>query len=91
MFCFFGSPPNGLTAAQLFQWRKAYLGGSLVDVGPNEIVVPASELQTRWCSDGLELPCDNGERESAWHFHWTAATGAGWQLPKALMHDWLET
>jgi transposase len=36
---------HGLTAAQLFQWRKAYLEGSLVAVGANETVVPASELQ----------------------------------------------
>ncbi len=35
---------HGLTAAQLFQWRKAYLEGSLVAVGANETVVPASEL-----------------------------------------------
>ncbi len=36
---------HGLTAAQFFQWRKAYLEGSLVEVGANETVVPASELQ----------------------------------------------
>ena len=36
---------HGLAAAQLFQWRKAYLEGSLVAVGANETVVPASELQ----------------------------------------------
>ena len=36
---------HGLTAAQLFKWRKAYLEGSLVAVGANETVVPASELQ----------------------------------------------
>ena len=36
---------HGLTAAQLFQWRKAYLEGSLVAVGANETVVPASEFQ----------------------------------------------
>jgi transposase len=36
---------HGLTAAQLFHWRKAYLEGSLVAVGANETVVPASELQ----------------------------------------------
>ncbi len=36
---------HGLTVAQLFQWRKAYLEGSLVAVGANETVVPASELQ----------------------------------------------
>jgi transposase len=36
---------HGLTAAQLFQWRKAYLKGSLVAVGANETVVSASELQ----------------------------------------------
>jgi putative transposase len=36
---------HGLTAAQLFQWRKAYLEGSLVAVGANETVVLASELQ----------------------------------------------
>jgi transposase len=35
----------GITAAQLFQWRKAYLQGSLMVVGANETVVPASELQ----------------------------------------------
>ncbi|MFM2035247.1 MAG: is2 insertion element repressor [Pseudomonadota bacterium] len=35
----------GITAAQLFQWRKAYLQGSLMAVGSNETVVPASELQ----------------------------------------------
>jgi transposase len=34
-----------LTAAQLFQWRKAYLEGSLVAVCANETVVPASEFQ----------------------------------------------
>ncbi len=36
---------RGLTAAPLFKWRKAYLEGSLVAVGSNETVVPASELQ----------------------------------------------
>ena len=36
---------HGLTAAQLFQWRKAYLEVSLVAVGANETLVPASELQ----------------------------------------------
>jgi transposase len=35
----------GITAAQLFQWRKAYLQGSLMAVSANETVVPASELQ----------------------------------------------
>jgi len=35
----------GISAAQLFQWRKAYLQGSLMAVGVNETVVPASELQ----------------------------------------------
>jgi transposase len=34
-----------LTAAQLFLQRKAYFEGSLVAVGANETVVPASELQ----------------------------------------------
>ena len=34
-----------ISAAQLFQWRKAYLQGSLMAVGANETVVPASELQ----------------------------------------------
>ena len=34
-----------LLDGQLFQWRKAYLEGSLVAVGANETVVPASELQ----------------------------------------------
>jgi transposase len=36
---------HGLTAAKLFQWRKAYLEGYLVAVGANETVVPAYELQ----------------------------------------------
>ncbi len=35
----------GITASQLFQWRKAYTEGSLVAVGANEPVVPASDLQ----------------------------------------------
>jgi transposase len=35
----------GITASQLFQWRKAYTEGSLVAIGANEPVVPASELQ----------------------------------------------
>ena len=35
----------GITAAQLFQWRKAYLQGSLMALGANETVAPASELQ----------------------------------------------
>jgi len=39
------TPNHGLTEAQLFQWRKAYLEGSLVVVGANETVVSASELQ----------------------------------------------
>jgi transposase len=36
---------HGLSAAQLFQWHKAYMEGSLVAVGANESVVPASDLQ----------------------------------------------
>jgi transposase len=36
---------NGLTAAQLFQWSKAYLEGPWVAVGANETVVLASEHQ----------------------------------------------
>ncbi len=36
---------HGLSAAQLFQWRKAYMDGSLLAVGANETVVPASDLQ----------------------------------------------
>ena len=35
----------GISAVQLFQWRKAYLQGSMMAVGANETVVPASELQ----------------------------------------------
>ena len=35
----------GISAAQLFQWRKAYLQGSLMAVGANETVLPESELQ----------------------------------------------
>ena len=35
---------HGQTASQLFQLRKAYLEGSLIAVGANETVVPASEL-----------------------------------------------
>jgi hypothetical protein len=36
---------HGLTAAHLFQWRKVYLQGSLVEGGANEIVVLAAEPQ----------------------------------------------
>lgn len=35
----------GVAASQLFQWRKAYADGSLVAVGANEPVVPASEMK----------------------------------------------
>jgi transposase-like protein len=35
----------GITEAQLFQWQKAYLQGSLMTVGANETVVSASELR----------------------------------------------
>lgn len=35
----------GVAASQLFQWRKAYTEGSLVAVGANEPVVPASQMQ----------------------------------------------
>jgi transposase len=35
----------GVSASQLFQWRKAYTEGSLVAVGANEPVVPASQMQ----------------------------------------------
>ena len=41
----YGAKEHGLTTAQLFQWRKARLEGSLVAVGANETVVPAPELQ----------------------------------------------
>jgi transposase len=36
---------HGLSAAQLFQWRKDYFEGSLEAVGANETVVLATELQ----------------------------------------------
>ncbi len=36
---------HGLSAAQLFHWRKVYLQGSLVAVGANETVFPVSDLQ----------------------------------------------
>jgi transposase len=35
----------GIAANQIFQWRKAYIEGSLIAVGANEAVVPSSELQ----------------------------------------------
>jgi transposase len=35
----------GINTSQLFQWRKAYLEGSLVAAGANEPVVHASDLQ----------------------------------------------
>jgi transposase len=34
-----------ITASLLFQWHKTYTEGSLVAVGANELVVPASELR----------------------------------------------
>lgn len=34
-----------VSTSQLFQWRKAYAEGSLVAVGANEPVVPASQMQ----------------------------------------------
>jgi transposase len=35
----------GIAANQIFQWRKAYIEGSLVAVGANEAVVLSSVLQ----------------------------------------------
>lgn len=35
----------GITAAKLFQWRKAYLQASPMAVGATETVLPAFELQ----------------------------------------------
>jgi transposase len=34
----------GIAVSQLFQWKKAYTEGSLVAVGANQPVVPASEM-----------------------------------------------
>ena len=34
----------GIAAAQLFQWKKAHQGRSLVAVGAGEPIVPASEM-----------------------------------------------
>ena len=35
----------GVATSQLFNWRKAYMAGSLVAVAANEQVVPSSDLQ----------------------------------------------
>jgi transposase len=40
-----GAREAGITTSQLFQWSKTYTEGSLVAVGANEPVVPASDLQ----------------------------------------------
>jgi len=34
---------HGLSAAQLFQWRKTYLEGSLVAMGANQTIVHAPD------------------------------------------------
>ncbi|MEH8420527.1 integrase core domain-containing protein [Klebsiella pneumoniae] len=64
---------HGVAASQLFLWRKQYQEGSLTAVAAQ-----------RWCSDGFEFRCDNGEklrvtfaldccdREA---LHWAVTTG----------------
>jgi putative transposase len=37
-------------------------GDKLVDTRNNEVKVAVKESDIRWCSDGLELSCDNGEK-----------------------------
>ncbi|NEX62481.1 transposase [Noviherbaspirillum galbum] len=45
----------GITDSHLVQWCKAYTGGSLVAVGANDPVVPASDLQeAMWRMKQLE-------------------------------------
>jgi len=55
--------------------------------------VAVKERDTRWCSDGLELSCEIGERVRVGFaldscdreiMSWVAT-------PKVLMQDWLET
>ena len=44
---------------RLLLWRT---GEKRVDIRTHEGTVAVSESNVRWCSDGFELACDNGER-----------------------------
>ena len=55
-------------------WLLFRQGKKPLDTRKHEGTVAVKQSDTRWCSDGLELSCDNGERVRV-AFHWTAATG----------------
>ena len=43
-------------------WLLFRQGQKPLDTRKHEGTVAVKESDTRWCSDGLELSCDNGER-----------------------------
>ncbi|WP_440466168.1 IS3 family transposase [Pseudomonas sp. YH-1] len=47
---------NGSNPNQLFHWRKLYQDGSLSAVSAGDT------SNTRWCSDGFEFRCEDGEK-----------------------------
>jgi putative transposase len=54
---------NGLQPNQLFHWRKLASRGALTATAAQDdgrVAVERSNL--RWCSDGFEIGCDNGEK-----------------------------
>ena len=59
---------HGLTAAQLFHWRKAYLEGSLVAVGANETVFHSAIklVNTRLRAHFSFLPTNLSAIKSRW-------------------------
>ena len=70
-----------------------YTRSKAVRARKHEVTVAVKESDTRWCSDGLELSFDNGERVRV-AFALDCCEReimAGLLLPKALTQDWLET
>jgi len=43
-------------------WLLFRQGQKPLDTRKHEGTIAVKESDTRWCSDGLELSCDNGER-----------------------------
>ncbi|CAD5645807.1 IS2 insertion element transposase InsAB' [Escherichia coli] len=87
---------HGVAASQLFLWRKQYQEGSLTAVPPSKRAhtgrVAVKESNQRWCSDGFEFCCDNGERLRVTFeldccdreaLHWAVTTGGFNSIPPA--------
>ena len=75
-------------------WLLFRQGQKSLDTRKHEGKVAVKEINTRWCSDGLELSCDNGERvRVAFALDCCDREVMSWVglPPRALMRGWLVT